>query len=255
MGRFSAKVKCRQCGGYLREKLGERRRQRPGAGDEDVIVTGPRDAPVRNPQRLLEASSNAIAAHGSGGLLRYGEAEAGRRVVVSVPRHSLQPESASRMRDAALRRAQEIAPASQPLRRGLRRLPIGGGVRLHASRSSGREACPGSGRQAFAPARPPRGDDIATADGGHARAKSVTALAHDLAGLIGSFHRCSLRSLFIRRLPSALTDAVGRRNATIVIRYRLASRQLWSRWRHFVALAIAGLTRAKRLFADAARGI
>src|SRR5262245_42800517 len=45
-----------------------------------------------------------------------------------------------------------------------------------------------SGTEALAPARPARGDDLAAAGGLHAGAKTVTALAHQLARLISPLH-------------------------------------------------------------------
>ena len=48
-----------------------------------------------------------------------------------------------------------------------------------------------SGGQALATTRTARSDHLAATDSGHAGAKTMTALAHDLAGLIGPFHRRS----------------------------------------------------------------
>ena len=45
-----------------------------------------------------------------------------------------------------------------------------------------------SGRKALAATRATGGDDLAAADGGHARAKTVATLAHELGGLIGPLH-------------------------------------------------------------------
>src|SRR5262249_18277966 len=47
---------------------------------------------------------------------------------------------------------------------------------------------PRSGAEPLASARPPRGDDLAAALGRHAGAKTVTALAHQLARLISPLH-------------------------------------------------------------------
>src|SRR3569833_382134 len=57
-------------------------------------------------------------------------------------------------------------------------------------RAVGRSAL---GGQPLAPARPPRGGDLASAFGGHARAVTVTALAYKLARLIGPLHDRILR--------------------------------------------------------------
>jgi|SRR5689334_22310405 hypothetical protein len=46
-----------------------------------------------------------------------------------------------------------------------------------------------SGAQAFATMPPSRGNDLPTSLCGHASAKPMPALAHDLARLIGTFHR------------------------------------------------------------------
>ncbi len=46
----------------------------------------------------------------------------------------------------------------------------------------------GSGRQLLAATRATGGDDLAATDRGHAGAEAVTALAHELAGLIGPLH-------------------------------------------------------------------
>ena len=48
-----------------------------------------------------------------------------------------------------------------------------------------------SGRQLLAAAGATGGDDLAAADSGHAGAETVTALAHELGGLIGPLHRNS----------------------------------------------------------------
>src|SRR6185503_5156108 len=52
---------------------------------------------------------------------------------------------------------------------------------------------PPLGGQPLAPARTPRGHDLASALGGHARAVTVTALAYKLARLIGPLHDRILR--------------------------------------------------------------
>ena len=52
---------------------------------------------------------------------------------------------------------------------------------------------PPSGGQPLAPARAPRDEHLAAALGGHAGAESVTALAHQLARLIGPLHVSILR--------------------------------------------------------------
>ena len=45
-----------------------------------------------------------------------------------------------------------------------------------------------SGTESLAPLRPALGNDLAATHGGHAGAKTVTALAHQLAGLISPLH-------------------------------------------------------------------
>ena len=50
-----------------------------------------------------------------------------------------------------------------------------------------------SGRKLLAAARPAGGDDLAARGGGHAGAKAMAALAHELARLIGAFHGPGLR--------------------------------------------------------------
>src|SRR5271157_718396 len=45
-----------------------------------------------------------------------------------------------------------------------------------------------SSRKSLAAARAAGGDDLAAADGRHARAKAVAALAHDFGRLIGPLH-------------------------------------------------------------------
>ncbi len=57
----------------------------------------------------------------------------------------------------------------------------------------------GSGAKPLAAAIAPGGDHLAAARGRHAGAKSVTALAHNFAGLIGPLHGCF--SAWIRVLP------------------------------------------------------
>jgi hypothetical protein len=56
------------------------------------------------------------------------------------------------------------------------------------SRSTTAEPQSRSRTEALAPTRPPRRDDLAAAVGRHAGAKTVPALAHQFARLVGSFH-------------------------------------------------------------------
>src|SRR6185369_10492865 len=56
----------------------------------------------------------------------------------------------------------------------------------------------GSGTQTLAAARTAGSENLAAAGGGQARAKTVTALAHELAGLIGPLHGSISADIAIR---------------------------------------------------------
>src|SRR4051794_990595 len=67
------------------------------------------------------------------------------------------------------------------------------GRRRSRTRSGPEGACAeGSGREALAATRPARSDDLAAADGCHARTETVPPFAHEAAWLIGTLHGSNL---------------------------------------------------------------
>src|SRR5215475_10129926 len=65
---------------------------------------------------------------------------------------------------------------------------------------------PGSGAQALAAAGAAGGQNLAAAGGGEARAKTVAALAHQFAGLIGPLHGSISADIAIRRLRQSAVE-------------------------------------------------
>jgi hypothetical protein len=140
--------------------------------DQHIIMSRPhssRSAPSHN---LPQAAANAIALDGVADLLRHGKANPHRTTI--PPFTGLQYERRRRRLGAACG-CQEIRAMPQSLH---------GVTRVTA---------PSLRTEPLAPARASGGNHPAAALGGHAGAESVTALAHQLARLIGPLHGIVLR--------------------------------------------------------------
>ena len=139
-------------------------------------MSRPQTSCGRKPHDFPEPPPHPIALHSASDLLRYGESDAYRTVVVSFTclqheRRGCRPKSACS--------GEEIGPLPQS---------------LHGSRKNG-----ASGAQPLTAARTARGHHLASAGGRHACAEPVTALAHELARLVGPLH--------------GMVSAAGRRTA------------------------------------------
>ncbi len=151
----------------------------------------------RQGRRLRAAPPSAcagfVAADGARDLLGDRDAESRRAGGVILANGHLQFEQASLARQTARRGAQKFAPPPQSSRRGGFWRRRAGDVRHHLIRPPGVEkvCAPSLGGKALAAAGASRRDDLAPADSRDAGAKPVATLAHDLAGLICSLHRCS----------------------------------------------------------------
>ena len=88
------------------------------------------------------------------------------------------------------------------------------------SRSTTAERAPRSRTEPLAPARAPRRDHLTAALGRHARAKTVPALAHQFARLVGSFHGIFSAARKTRiRLQRSRSDTEIQRGRTIGAAY------------------------------------
>jgi len=143
------------------------------AADQNIVMPRLKATSAAQSHRLAQASANTVAFHRVADLLRDGKADAGRARILAFA--GLKHKSRRRNLDAG-RSGQEICPLPQT---------------LHRQRAGIRPAQ--SGAEALAAARAAGGDNLAAALGGHARAKTVTALTHELARLIGPFHGSDLR--------------------------------------------------------------
>jgi hypothetical protein len=149
-------------------QLLERQRQGGAPPNQHIIMSARKASPAGKADDLFQPPPHAVAFNGAADLSRNGEAHPDWPAIPAIER--LQHEG--RARDFATRGYHpEIGALSQP---------------FHGGDSASPQA---SGAQAFAASPASCGNDLAAPLGRHARAKTVPALAHDLAWLIGAFHR------------------------------------------------------------------
>ena len=170
-------------------------RQRLAARHQHVIMAGSRVQRRDAAHGFAQPPLDAVAHRGIAGLLGDGEAES--RVAgggLGVAGLGLQRESGG-VDALALGRALVFATLRQPA-------------------PSDRIVGQGSGRELLAASRAAGVEDLAAADRRHARAKPVTALAHEFARLIGALHgrKLLLRGAFKKiaaENPAALARLIG----------------------------------------------
>lgn len=150
----------------------ERQLQGRPPADQNIVMTGLEASAAAQSHRLAQPPPDAIALDGITHFLGHRETDAGGALILAF--EGLQNESRRRNLDAG-RGGQKIRPLPQTLHRS----------RADAARVSGAEALAAAGAAS--------GNDLAAALGGHASAKTVTALPHELARLIGPFHGSGLR--------------------------------------------------------------
>src|SRR4029078_3672812 len=137
------------------------------SSNQHVVVTRSQIVGRGTWHDVAEAPAHAIAFDRGSNLARHRESDPCRPSIVAIA--SLQHECRRRNLGPA-GCGQEIRPLLPPEHRDAR-------------------GC-GSGAEPLAATVAPGGNHLAASRGRHAGAKSMTALAHDLAGLIGPLHGC-----------------------------------------------------------------
>ena len=160
----------------------ERQIQRRPPSDQHIVVAAPHPVGRRKPHHLAQTPAHAVALDRVADLLRAGKSHAHRSILAAITR--LQHKSADGSLGAG-RCGQKVCALPEPLHR-----------------RRGRPA-PVSGAEPLPSARTPGGQNLAATRGLQAGAKSMTALAHQLAGLIGPLHEI----VSVRRRVRAYTEA------------------------------------------------
>jgi hypothetical protein len=142
------------------------------ATDQNIIMSGLKATAATQADRLAQPPPDAVAFDGIADFLRNCKTDPNRALILTLA--GLQDKGRRRNLDAG-RSGQKIRALPQSLHRS----------RANAARLSGAEA--------FAAAGAASSDDLAAALGRHPGAKTVTALPHELARLIGPFHGSDLR--------------------------------------------------------------
>jgi len=142
------------------------------ARDEDIVTAGPRMKGRQEPGRLPQTPFGPVAHHRSADPFRGGKADTDEIAAVAAST-SLGEDGAPRA-DLTLGRGQEIRSFLQPFNIWI------GQARLPTATALGRQAL-------TTPGATPR-DNLLTVLGGHARAKAVTALAHQPGRLKSPLH-------------------------------------------------------------------
>ena len=150
------------------------------AGNDDVIMIAPGWQARRDAQSLAQPPPHPVALDSAAFFL--GDSQAKSRLGGIRAVQGLQAQQAE-VQAGTLGNGHELCPAAQA--GGCQWTPHSHKPR-HLARPDGSRVI--SGGEALASARPAGGNDLAAADGFHAGAKAVAALAHDFAGLKGPFH-------------------------------------------------------------------
>ena len=176
-GTHAAPGLCERAAQIVHQHAGNGRPARGLTADHDEVHVADRMVAQPKPGGFLQPAAGAVAHHGVADLLGDGEADA-RNPTGPGARQRLQHEAGHGCFAAGLGNAQELGPALEPDRgriMGGRRL-----VRAPWVKPLGRELL------AADPA--PVGNDLAAANGRHAGAEAMPALADQLRGLIGALH-------------------------------------------------------------------
>lgn len=153
----------------------ERRIKKRIPRDDNIVVSSPRVFRSRHPDRLPQAPLDPVPLHRIPDPLGDREAEPAD-IGIRPGRGSPRPRSQNQARPPALAPTldEQIIPTF---------------LEPHdLNRTHGLPASGPSGRQTFAPSRPPPCQDAPTAPCGAARPESVAPLAHESTGLVSAFH-------------------------------------------------------------------
>ena len=159
------------------EHGGEVAGQGGATADQYIITVRSHWYAVQPLHQFAKPAPDAIALGGVAVLFGNGEADPDRAAVVAAT--ALQDERGT-IHPRAIGNGEEIRSLPQPIHNEI------------PKRGSG------SGAQTLAAARTAGSENLAAAGGGQARAKTVTALAHELAGLIGPLHGSISADIAIR---------------------------------------------------------
>src|ERR1700691_137010 len=157
-------------------------RQRFGARDHHVIMARRGVTFEHLPRRRLETASRPVALDRNAHLAAGGEAYARRRGLRCRAPAGLQDQAGSDIFAPLPRNRQKIRPPLEALNLG------------HDSAARAPHRC--SSRKALATLGATAGNHAASPDRGHARAKTMAALANEFARLIGALHGWGLRRCF-----------------------------------------------------------
>src|SRR5262245_43056348 len=148
----------------------------------DKYIIGSRVAVAGEPYRFAKTPADAVANYGAAELLGHREAEARRPFCGRLTRIQRLQQKPLPGHPGSAGHGAEFGPFPEALHAAL--------GRPQPARRSGREPLP--------PAGTTGGDDLASALPAHPSAETVPSLAHELARLIGAFHRKSVSAGFCR---------------------------------------------------------
>lgn len=161
------------------------------APDENVIMVAAQGKIRGGANGLTQPSPDSVALRRSSDFARDGEPDPGSLGVGRwlLPAARLQAESL-RMEPPAARRGEKVFALLQPARDNPTHSGLRGrmGIRRSCVHGEAAERRLRSGGKTLAAAGPTGRDHPAAADGRHARAKAVTTLPNELAGLISPLH-------------------------------------------------------------------
>jgi hypothetical protein len=161
---MSAAVQSFQGGIEIVREIGEGALGGRSAADEHIVVTWPGEGFKPQPRDLAQAALHPVPQHGIAELLRGGETDAWRRGIAAGAHLDHHAGHGSIIRPCG---GNEILPSLQAFHvTGIRR----------------------SGRKALAALGAAAGENIAAANGRHARAEAMATLADELRGLVGALH-------------------------------------------------------------------
>jgi hypothetical protein len=162
----------RKCYAQIVEHGGEVARERVPPADQDIIMMGLHRHRVEPLHQFAKPAPDAIALGGVAVLFGNGEADPDRAAVVAAKVFSvkaLQDERGT-IHPRAIGNGEEVRPLPQPIHDEI------------PKRGSG------SGAQTLAAAGAASGENLAAAGRGETGTETVTALAHQFAGLISPLH-------------------------------------------------------------------
>ncbi len=168
---------------YIPHQILKRGDQRLMAGHEHIIMPGTRGGGHHMPNSLTQTAANAITHHRVSNFFCDGEANTNCAGITAITALHQATADTCPPRFCS---GEEVTAFTEAIQG--RRTSGEDDPRWVDPIRADSVGCPVSGRQTLAAVRTAGSDDLAAAASRHARTEAVTALAHELAGLIGALH-------------------------------------------------------------------